>query len=198
MDTNIDTSKIPNFDKRKQLEALLAAQTVATEARDDAYAKNAEAMDKLDNQYHERFGQLRTERHDADRAVKGTFQPRFDALANERNAACQKIQDDYHAKVGALRAERDAQSPIAAEAAAMEAADKAVADFELGAAYLSDEDGEPIHCALSGVILLDSDEIIEDSETGEKVLRCLVLPPREGEVEETDDENADATEEVAA
>ena len=50
-------------------------------------------------------------------------------------------------------------------------------------ALMEDGDGEPAFCALSGVPLLEDDDVLSNpkSDRAEIVLRCLVLPPRKEE-----------------
>lgn len=56
---------------------------------------------------------------------------------------------------------------------------------------LGDEDGGAVRCALSGIPVWEDDEFLEDSETGEIILRCFTdLPPRVSE-------EADEVEEAA-
>lgn len=57
---------------------------------------------------------------------------------------------------------------------------------------LTDYEGEPIRCELSGLPIIEGDECVEDHTTGEIWLRsALGLPPRPevDEIEETDDES---------
>ncbi|MEQ1694410.1 MAG: hypothetical protein ABL901_01085 [Hyphomicrobiaceae bacterium] len=50
-------------------------------------------------------------------------------------------------------------------------------------------------CALSGMPLIDGDDVLECSETGQQVLRCLVLAPVPAEADKAgDDETEDAAE----
>ena len=53
-------------------------------------------------------------------------------------------------------------------------------------ALMEDGDGEPAICALSGVPLLEDDDVLSNpkSDRAEIVLRCLVLPPRKEEARE--------------
>ena len=50
-------------------------------------------------------------------------------------------------------------------------------------ALMEDGDCEPAFCALSGVALLEDDDVLSNpkSDRAEIVLRCLVLPPRKEE-----------------
>ena len=50
-------------------------------------------------------------------------------------------------------------------------------------ALMEDGDGEPAFCALSGVPILEDDDVLSNpkSDRAEIVLRCLVLPPRKEE-----------------
>ena len=87
-----------------------------------------------------------------------------------------------------LRAEVEQHPDVIAANAAAEAAHAAWISSKR-AILEWEEDDTPVRCALSGVVLLQGDEVIEDQETGEKMLRCLVLPPRS--VEEEDDDGFD-------
>ena len=48
-------------------------------------------------------------------------------------------------------------------------------------AVMLDYDGNAKRCALSGIPLIDTDELLEDTHTDDLVLRCFVLPPRKVE-----------------
>lgn len=103
-------------------------------------------------------------------------------LASEQ---ADKVRDDLSEKILAA----DLQY-LQASAAADQALD-AYNDAE-GPGIISNEDGID-RCAVSGLALLDDDELLVDEDTGEMVLRCLLLPPRpvSQEDEEDDDEEED-------
>ena len=56
----------------------------------------------------------------------------------------------------------------------------------------TNDEGKVVRCAISNVPILEDDEVIIDEETGEKILRCLLLPPRPAEPAYEEDEEQDA------
>jgi len=78
----------------------------------------------------------------------------------------------------ALRLWEAEQKTLAPLRAAMEASNERLHALEVRTVYEDDRE-VPERCAKSGVVLLDSDEVVEDAETGEVWLRsALGLPPR--------------------
>jgi hypothetical protein len=120
---------------------------------------------------------------------------KFDQKLDEQREDYQKQLDEARAKIRAAHLER--QTAISAE---FDAALKAAVPEELRqraseaeAAYYDDESVPGVRldyadqverCALTGEPLLEDDEVIEDRETGELVLRAALLPPRPDRPEE--------------
>lgn len=72
--------------------------------------------------------------------------------------------------------------------AAMEAAEQAYMDAPGDGLLENGWKGEAVICAKSGLPIYDTDEIVEDNETGEYFLRAaLGLPPRPVEEEEVEE-----------
>lgn len=103
------------------------------------------------------------------------------ALWNDYEAKFDALDAKLNAHLFAARAEFDAAH--AAERDAVDAAWQAYKDHPL---EFSDER----LCALSGLPILDDDETLEDTETGDEVLRVLVIPPRPSEDADVEDEAA--------
>lgn len=108
------------------------------------------------------------------------------ALFNAASAASKAYEDNDPDQSGISDDELDANAKAAWDA--YEAAD--------GPALMTDIYDEKAHvCAVSGVPLWAEDEVLEDADTGEYVLRAAVgLPPRP---KTTDDETDDDVEEAA-
>lgn len=105
------------------------------------------------------------------------------ALAVVRNKAHDALldaeeKDESHLSEEAFRAIR----------AAYHAAQNAYDDHPLR--IYTDYEGEPQRCALSGVPLLATDEVLGDAMTDEMVLRLWVLPPRPTETQDAESEAA--------
>lgn len=83
---------------------------------------------------------------------------------------------------------RDEREEAARLFEAIKAAKKAYADYHL--TVFESDDGRALRCALTGVVIVDGDECVEDLETSEVFLRsALSLPPRplvERRVDDTD------------
>jgi hypothetical protein len=101
------------------------------------------------------------------------------------------IGEKYRALHQELEERENEERGWAGKRAAKRAADKALDDYpeQLLLRYLAGEHVVAC-CGKSGVVLLESDEIVEDPESGEIFLRsALGLPPRP---EEKDDELEEA------
>lgn len=165
--TTIDTSRIPRLAERHQAERLWLA-VVEAEQR----------LSKLDK------------KHDV--SLDAKYQPLFDAIRVRRAQEQHALNDKFEGELRALRRQRDEEESGPELAAAREAsslADKAYTDLGMDLLTTSGygEDPKIVRCALSGVPLFEDDEIMEDPETGEAILRCLVLPPRPAEDEECEE-----------
>lgn len=93
-------------------------------------------------------------------------------------AARKAAEEKYDAEVIAINQKYLGDSSKPALDAAASAARSAYYDAE-GAGLLEDGDGDAVLCAASGAPIYDTDEIVEDPETGETFLRAaLGLPAR--------------------
>ena len=148
--TNFDTSKVPDYEKRIEAKRLYDASVVAREAYE-----NAVADAPIPDEVHRKISGMWQDHHMSVRRQRDEVQEAADAL----------IDSAYNGgEIGAL-------------SAALRDAAGAYEDYD-SPAIMTDEDDDPVICALSGAPVFDDDEIIEDPSTGEIVLRCLVLPPR--------------------
>lgn len=126
------------------------------------------------------LGELHTERE----RIEG----QRDAATSEGRAKRSKLYYEHAADRQADLAAADAEVN-AAEAPFTEPLDAIEEKIEaVGIEPLYDEDLKVERCAKSGVVILEDDEFLEDPETYEKVLRCLVLPPRKDEFDEGEGE----------
>lgn len=119
------------------------------------------------------------------------------SLPDEARDRISKANEAYWQKHAELRKAHDAElSAIEAEfrpagpsvlRAVRDRAEEAYNNAP-GDAILTDWKDEPIFCAKSGVVLFETDEYIEDTETGEHFLRAaLGLPARPVEDEEVEE-----------
>ena len=91
------------------------------------------------------------------------------------------------ARIEAIKAEYKQETPLRA---AYEQAEAAYENAD-GDALLEDDEGAAKLCAATGLPIWETDEVVEDPETGEVFLRGAIgLPPRQVE----DDEFAEAAE----
>lgn len=118
-------------------------------------------------------------------------------LPDEAQAKIQKANQVYWEKQGELRKALDAEreaieaqyrpSGPSALRRQMESARVAYEEAP-GDSLLTNWQDEPILCAKSGLPILESDEYVEDEETGEHFLRAaLGLPPRPVEADDVEE-----------
>lgn len=159
----VDKSKIPNLAEREEVERIFLTFVAAEEAFN---ALNELANDTLDEKYEPLFDALDLRCKEAHREVSKKFEQERDELRNQR--AAERGTSEYRAAELAEKAARDAYyaHPLTVD---------------------TGHDDKLQRCALSGVALLSDDETLDDEETGEKILRCLLLPARPVENEETEE-----------
>lgn len=156
----LDLSKVPNLEAREEVGALFQASVDATNAYEDAWSGEHDEIDL-------KYRKLESE---ADAAYEAKIAP----FRHEHHARCQEIERQKNAEIGLtdLAAKRDAATD------AYNAHDLTVE---------TNWQDEMLVCALSGLPILEGDETLKDPETNDLVLRCLVLPPRPVEEEETEE-----------
>jgi hypothetical protein len=104
-------------------------------------------------------------------ALDEKYQPQFDAL-----------RDEYRTRHDEINAAKSAEAERLDLNVAAVAAQKAHDDFDAPALQLN-EDGEVETCALTGLPLFEDDAVLEDTTTGEKVLKVLLgVPLDEGDL----------------
>lgn len=170
-------AKVPKLAARREAEALFLAQVLAEKELSDA-------EEALPDTPEVTAAQARYEASQA--AISAAYTERD----NARNAL-------YEAR-DAVKPDPSLQPWRAAAQVATDAYD----DHPLTIEEDYDAEDGIARCAASGLPLLDSDELLEDEDTGQKVLRCLVLPPRAAELDEFEHNETEAVDqpddEVAA
>jgi hypothetical protein len=111
---------------------------------------------------------------DAVAAAEEDTSAELDAKYAELRAAAYA---EYTAKVRAIDEQEAAEGGLAGLKGALQAARDAYNDDAVPALETDYDDEEIIRCALSGIPLLTDDDVLTNDD-GERVLRCLVLPPR--------------------
>jgi hypothetical protein len=104
---------------------------------------------------------------------------KYDALHEDNDRAYRsgaRSHDAYH------RRRREIYDSMDAEHSLVEAQERSMA-AELayescGDKVMTTPDELPLRCQLSGVVLLEADDVLEDSRTNECVLKSLVLGPK--------------------
>lgn len=135
---------------------------------------------------------------EAEKAASGEFcsfpvdaLEKMDRLGREYRDACEKLSEQYQQAIDAIKSEFEENPLRRAERDARDAYDAAP-----GPALNETFDGKAMICAVSGVPIWETDEIIEDPETGEVFLRAaLALPPRPEPNDEDEDEDEESGEE---
>jgi hypothetical protein len=104
-------------------------------------------------------------------ALNDKYEPLYAALDEEFQRRRQQLRAQEAAEAGALDLNTKA-----------EAAQKAYDDFD-ASALLIDEDGEIERCTVTGLPLYEDDAVLEDTTTGEKVLKVVLgVPLDEGDL----------------
>lgn len=186
---HVDMGKVTDLEKRNEAARLYEASRAADRALDAAVKDNYEAHRAVDDKYGPTLEALDQQRWAGSEAIADKYAPQLRELRQKRDAEITAANEEINGRVDELRRKRDAEYPFAALEAAAKAAKTANNDFD-APCLDTDENGDVVCCALSGVPLFEDDEVVEDSETGEKILRVLVLPPRPSD-EDDEDEGGD-------
>lgn len=132
--------------------------------------------------------------HKAMRAAEDAYgkSDETDRLPPEGEAELRAVDADYYARSGALRDEHRAKydavmakyaPPGTTLKSIWEGAERAYMDAP-GDALAENDDGDAVICAKSGLPIFETDEVVEDPDTGEVFLRAaLGLPPRKDQDE---------------
>ena len=157
---------IPMMAEREEALKLWEAKVAAEKAFSAAYNAAYEAKPDIVTKYEELFDALAEQEFDDD----DTREDAFVALDNKR----------------------DSELGVAELSAACDAAEKAWLENPQELVMTLGDDGlVPVRCAKTGVLILTSDETVDDLETDECWLRsALGLPPRPVKVEEEEIEEA--------
>ena len=183
----VDLSKVPNLEMR-ETEARLYE---ASEAADAAY-ENAPGKPEVEEKYEALKEAAEEELQKATDAAGEVLYAAQKAAREAFDATVKPLYEAHNKKVDEYDAASAKEQGLDALKAAMQAAQQAYDDHDAGSPVETDEYGKVVRCALSGVPLLEDDEVIVDEETGEKILRCLLLPPRPAEPAYEEDEEQDA------
>jgi hypothetical protein len=105
--------------------------------------------------------------------------------ANEALHRSSKISTAaYYERRQEIYAALDEESEMVSAYEQEDLTERQMAEFEVSVTLGRDD--RVLRCALSGVVLFDSDETLDASSGDESVLRCLVLRPRSRPQEERD------------
>ncbi len=169
-----DVSNVKDADQRKEAAALYEAMIRAEEARDAHVMTDAEEARGKDRE--ERRRAAEEAHHKRIDAIYDKYEPQVSAIREQRDAEIKAANQEIEAELQAIETSLPDVGPYADLDKAFDAASAAYNDHPTPPVMTDDDDGVTlVRCALSGLPLLDGDELLEDSE-GRKVLRCLVLP----------------------
>jgi len=115
----------------------------------------------------------------------GEYQSMLIEAREAREGSMRAINAAYEEKVDAIRAQAAGQAGANIEAlrAAAAAAERAWEDHD-SPQVLTDDEGDLVLCALTGVALFEDDPVLEDEHTGEKVLKAALGVPLDADNED--------------
>lgn len=107
-------------------------------------------------------------------AVSEPFEVELENLSVAYERECEALRESYQRNTNAVRSR---------QATALEEIELKIESHEppeIEADIQFDEYGDPLFCAVSGVVLLDDDDTVEHPQTCETALACLLPWPQDG------------------
>lgn len=128
----------------------------------------------------QRWASIHKRREELEERSFAIRKPMFDEINAARRESIARQVREFKATEDAITARHESHPDLAAIKAER---DEVTAEIDaVGLEVSWNEDGEYLVCALTGLPILQGDEVLVDNETGEMFLRAaLPVPPREQE-----------------